>query len=125
MPRIAGTERADLRLGVLVSGLSHTARHHGAVMLPVAAAAGGQAGVGILSQAERRSDGRKTNSSKQNEAEETRKHEGPRSVYAPVSQGDKEAKGIRNWSWHCFQQKNVNEMVESGLIWMYVEREER
>lgn len=85
MPRVAGADCADLRLSALVRQLRHAFHGHGAVMLPVTTAADRNAGVGILGQSQRWSDGRETNSGEQDEAEETREHERTGSVYALVS----------------------------------------
>lgn len=85
MAGIARTDCADLRLRALPGQLSHALRRHGAVVLTIAAAAGGKSGVRILRQGQRGSDGRKTNRCEQDEAEEAREHERTGSVYAFVA----------------------------------------
>lgn len=89
MPRIARADSTDLGLGALAAELGHSLHRHGAVMLAMTTAARGKAGVGILGQGQRRSDGRKTNGGEQDEAEETREHRRTGSVYALVSGGTK------------------------------------
>lgn len=66
--RIAGAEGDGLRPGV---GAIERLQQHGAVMLSVAAAADGKAGVGVLSQSERRRNDRKTEDGEQHETEKT------------------------------------------------------
>lgn len=69
--RIAGADGSYLQLRALPGELRHTLHHHGAVVLAVTAAAGGQPSFGVLSQRKRRRDGRKTNCGEQDEAEKT------------------------------------------------------
>lgn len=116
MVRIAGADCADLRLRALLSQLSHAAGHHGAVMLAMAAAAGGESGIRILSEGQRGSDGRKTDGREQDEAEEAREHEWTGSVYAFACLGDKaSARYSQQIRWNVFLVKNVRELRKFAL----------
>jgi hypothetical protein len=85
MARIVGADRANLGLRALPGQLRHAIRHHGTVVLTMAAAANRKCGVRILRQGQCWSDGRKTNGREQDEAEEAREHEQTGSVYAFVA----------------------------------------
>lgn len=65
--RIERADGADLRTGVFAGEPLH---QHGAVVLAMAAAAGGEAGIGVLAESEQRRDRGKNEGGEQDEAEE-------------------------------------------------------
>lgn len=119
MPRIASADSADLRAGALAIDLRQAFHRHGAVMLAVAAAAGGKAGIGVLGQGQCRCDGRKTNGGKQDEAEQTREHRRTRpSVRARFLTNKTRCAVFAEATVVRFPLKNVRELAEYELSYM-------